>query len=88
MAARDVLSTGKTQDDVLAAAAREIHQIEATRDIRIRVTHAPGKTLILADALSRAPIDKIKYKLAMSIVNNRNMKFIIPIKLAYVFSPT
>ena len=88
MAARDVLTTGKTHDMEMAGAAREIHLLQATRDITIKVVHKPGKTLILADALSRAPIDISMHKLAMHLVRIANLKFVIPHELKYVISTT
>ena len=47
------LSTGKTDELILASCAREIWLHAVTHDIRITVIHAPGKTMTLADALSR-----------------------------------
>ena len=52
-AAMYALNTGRTRDPILAACSRELWLVAATNQIRIVVNHAPGRTLVLADALSR-----------------------------------
>ena len=52
-AAMHTLNTGKTRDPILAACSRELWLVAALRELRIVVNHAPGETLVLADALSR-----------------------------------
>ena len=52
-AAMHTLNSGKTQDPVLASCSRELWLIAAVKDLVITVNHAPGSTLVLADALSR-----------------------------------
>ena len=47
------LNTGRTRDHLLAACARELWLIAALQQLQIELVHAPGETLILADALSR-----------------------------------
>ena len=52
-AAMHTLNTGKTKDPVLAACSRELWLLAALGELKITVNHAPGETLVLADALSR-----------------------------------
>ena len=52
-AAMYTLNSGKTHDPVLASCSRELWLIAALRDLIITVNHAPGSTLVLAEALSR-----------------------------------
>ena len=88
MATRDILSGGKARDPYMAACAREIHMIEAEHDVVLSVVHAPGDTLVLADALSRVFTDKKKQALADKLVAEKGLKFVIPHDLGYIFSPT
>lgn len=53
IASASVLSTGRTTDQVLAACSRELALIAITHQLELDVRHAPGETLVLADALSR-----------------------------------
>ena len=47
------LNSGRTRDYILAACSRELWLIAALQHLSIIIEHAPGATLILADALSR-----------------------------------
>ena len=47
------LTTGRACDPILAACARELWLVAAVRQLTITVEHAPGETLVLADALTR-----------------------------------
>ena len=87
MATKETLAGGKAKDPYMAACAREIHMIEATADVMISVVHAPGHTLVLADALSRVFNDKNKQQLADKLVQEKGLKFVIPHDLGYIFSP-
>ena len=53
IAAAYSLTTGRARDPVIASCARELWLIAATRQLTIKVEHAPGESLVLADALSR-----------------------------------
>ena len=53
MAVVSVLNTGKTQDMLLAAIARNIHMETAKNDINTRLIHILGKNNTIADSLSR-----------------------------------
>ena len=52
------------------------------------VVHAPGVTIVLADALSRVFTDPKKQEIADELVKQKGLKFIIPHDLGYIFSPT
>ena len=82
------LNSGRTRDPILAACARELALIEALQNVTITLAHAAGSTLILADSLSRAFVDKSMNILAETLVNNKNLTFKIPVSLKYVLSPT
>lgn len=62
-----VLLSGRTQDGVMGACARALATFAIERQIDIRVIHAPGETLILADALSRRSHDEAMDKKARSL---------------------
>ena len=47
------LTTGRARDPVIASCTRELWLITATHQLTIKVAHAPGESLVLADALSR-----------------------------------
>ena len=90
MAAKEVLHGGKARDLTMAACARELALIEAVHDVRVVVNHAPGESekLKLADALSRAFKDPALAQLAQELVKKKGLKFVIPVRLKYVFSPS
>ncbi len=54
-ATQSVLETGRGIDQMLCACSREIWLYGAVHNCNIQIIHTPGKDLILADALSRAP---------------------------------
>ena len=68
IAAMYSLNTGKTQDPILAACAREIWLISALQELDILITHTPGVELVLADALSRRSFNSTLSSLADSLV--------------------
>ena len=55
LASKQTLDTGKGKDKILTACSRQIWFIESINSTRIVIKHKPGLTLVLADALSRAP---------------------------------
>ena len=80
------LSTGRTRDPVLAACARELWLFAALRGLDILVTHVPGETLILADALSRASFDRVLSAKAKNLVNKMSLSHVKPVALTCVLS--
>ena len=81
MGAKFALSTGKTRDPVLAACARELWLISALQELDIMIHHAPGDSLVLADALSRASTNKHMSSLAGALVKDRNLSCVKPVPL-------
>ena len=84
--AKCALSTGRTRDPILAACAREIWLISAVKQVDILIHHAPGESLILADALSRASFDPRLGKLARSLVLERRLSRVKPVCLSTVLT--
>ena len=70
IAAMFALNSGKTRDPVLAACSREIWLIAAVQELTIVVSHAPGKSLVLADALSRRHASPTHAATAARIIDN------------------
>ena len=86
--ARWALSTGRTRDPVLAACAREIWLFSAIKQVDILIHHAPGETLILADALSRASFNPRLGKIARSLVLRHKLRRVKPVCLDNVLTLT
>ena len=84
--AKCALSTGRTRDPILAACAREIWLISAVKQVDILIFHAPGETLILSDALSRASFDPRLKKLARSLVLKSKLSRVKPVCLSTVLT--
>ena len=86
MSAVASLSAGRAVDPVLATCAREIWLHAALNDIRITVIHAPGESMVLADALSRKALGVGHRVAAERLVREKNLKEIVP-DLADAFTP-
>ena len=84
--AKCALSTGRTRDRILAACAREVWLISATKQVDIMIHHAPGETLVLADALSRASFDPRLRKTARSLVLKSKLSRAKPVCLSTVLT--
>ena len=53
MAVVEVLTSGRTRDNILAACARNVWLLCAMFNIAIHIEHIPGKQNVVADLLSR-----------------------------------
>ena len=84
--AKCALSTGRTRDPILAACAREVWLISAVKQVDILIHHAPGETLVLADALSRASFNPRLRSLARSLVLERELSCVKPVCLSTVLT--
>ena len=58
MSSKQVLATGSGKDVILTACARKLWHFCALKSCHVEIIHKPGKTLIIADALSRAFINE------------------------------
>ena len=81
-----VLNSGKSKDPIIAACAREVWLIAATRNIDILLTHVPGISLVLVDALSRRSFDPNLNALATSLVNEMRLRRAKPVLITNVLS--
>ena len=80
------LLTGKTRDPVLAACACELWLFTALCGLDILITHVPGESLVLANALSRASFDRILSVKAESLVAMMSLSYAKPVALTCVLS--
>ena len=73
MSAMYAINTGRTRDPVMAACSRELWLFAAVRQLCITVNHAPGATLVLADALSRRHHSPHHAAIASEIIRKRGL---------------
>lgn len=74
IASAQVLMTGKTQDTIMAACARELARHAIEYQIEIDIEHTPGRDLVLADALSRCSVDPAMQDKARVLVTQMCLK--------------
>ena len=86
-AAMHTLNTGKTRDPILAACSRELWLFAALRELRITVNHAPGATLVLADALSRRHKSREFEDIVTQLTRQLDINQIVPCDIASVLTP-
>ena len=86
--ARYALSTGKTRDPILSACARETWLLSALQELDILIVHAPGDTLILADALSRSHFNPQLEATARALVCKMKLSCVLPAPLHHVLTLT
>ena len=68
MAVLEVLTSGRTKDDILATCARNVWLLSVMFDISIHIEHIPGKQNVVADLLSRYQFDSKSWDLLRSHV--------------------
>ena len=66
MAVVEVLTSGRTRDNILAACARNVWLLSNMFNISIHIEHIPGKQNVVADLLSRYQLDKKSWDLLNS----------------------
>ena len=81
-AAAAVLMNGKTKDPVLAVCARVLAMHAALRQWQVIVTHVPGVSLILADALSRYTLSARYRDIVRRRTKNRSLVKVRPNELS------
>ena len=80
------LNTGRTRDYVLAACSRELWLIAATQELTITLDHAPGESLVLADALSRRHKASHYENTVSRFVQHKSLTWVNPCPLRYVLT--
>ena len=62
MAVVEVLTSGRTRDDMLALCAKNVWLISAIYNISIHIEHIPGKNNVIADLLPRFKFDNVSWQ--------------------------
>ena len=70
MAVVEVLTSGKTKDNILATCARNVWLLCAIFNISIHIEHIPGKQNVIADLLSRYKFDTKSWNVLTTHVPN------------------
>ena len=70
MAVVEVLTSGKTKDNILATCARNVWLLCAVFNISIHIEHIPGKQNVIADLLSRYKFDTKSWNVLTTHVPN------------------
>lgn len=86
LATVQTLTTGRARDPVLAAIARAVWFIQATRDIHLIVVHISGKDMTIPDSLSRAHLSIAHRQFADNIIHDLNITRVHPPKHVLNFS--
>ena len=86
MATMHILNSGKTRDPILASCSRELWLLAALQELRIVVDHAPGDTLVLADALSRRHLSDHFENTALEYIYHLNLSPIMPVDISTVIT--
>ena len=86
-AAMHTLNTGRTRDPILAACSRELWLVAALRELEIVVNHAPGTSLVLADALSRRHGSHAHADIATQMIRHLDLMPCSPCDVDNVLTP-
>ena len=86
-AAMHTLNTGKTRDPILAACSRELWLFAAVRELKVVVNHAPGASLVLADALSRRHMSQFHDDVATQMVRHLGLSQLPPYAIDSILTP-
>lgn len=75
-AAISCLATGRGRDNTIMSICRAFWYLSSANNIRFVFQHAPGSTMILADALSRAHLSEGDFKHAAKLVEDKGMRYV------------
>ena len=81
------LNTGRTRDPILAACSRELWLLAALQELKITVNHAPGVTLVLADALSRRHQSQDQEDVVIQMTRHLGLTQTIPCDIDCILTP-
>lgn len=70
------LSTGRGLDHVMMGIARVFWYLAATNEITFLFTHAPGTSMVIADALSREHLGAQQARIAHDLVSAHNLTYV------------
>lgn len=70
------LSSGKGRDSVITSVCRAFWFFAAKRNIHFMFTHAPGESMIVADALSRQYSSEGEYDKARNLAHRLGLKYV------------
>ena len=80
------LNSGRTRDYLLAACARELWLFAAINQLEIVIEHAPGESLLLADALSRRDKHPSYEATVSKLTCEKRITPVEPVPLRYVLT--
>ena len=80
------INTGRTRDYILAACSRELWLVAAVQQLTITLEHAPGETLVLADALSRRHKGPHFEDIVSTLTAHKSISPVTPVKPQYVLT--
>ena len=87
VAAMHTINSGRTHDPVLAACSRELWLVAALRELKIVVNHAPGSSLVLADALSRRYRSRAHNDIVLQMTRHLCLHPVSPCDINSVLNP-
>lgn len=70
------LSSGKGRDPVITAISRTFWYLSASQNINFTFRHAPGSTMIVADALSRQFLSQADLAITRNIVKEHILEYV------------
>lgn len=70
------LAGGRARDSVLGAISRAFWFLQAENNIKLKFNHAPGVSMVVADALSRQHLSPDDHEKAREIVTNMCLRYV------------
>lgn len=84
-AAISCLSTGRGRDYVMMGIARAFWYLAAKQEVTFVFTHAPGTTMVIADALSREHLNAYQAQIAHDLVCAHNLTYVVTLMIIFKF---